>query len=110
MLPQSHQLSLKLLERCPSCRASIPSANIHIIDETDTQVIAHVLCPRCAAKHLASITHQPNGIIGNAIPTDLSYTETLSMLEEVPLTDDQVLALYTKIHASNFITELQLDN
>lgn len=109
MIPASHQLSLKLLERCPSCRASVPQDNIHIIDETDHHVVAHVLCANCNAKHLASIVQQPNGIIGNAIPTDLSYTETLLALDENPLTEDQVLELYTAIHASGFVTHLQAD-
>ncbi len=110
MLPQSHQLSLKLLEKCPSCHAAIPSANIHIIDETDIQVLAHVLCANCSAKHLASIVHQHNGIIGNAIPTDLSYPETLNSIDTAALSEDQVLDLYTKIHSTDFIKSLQTEN
>lgn len=110
MLPASHQLSLKLLERCPSCRATVPPDNIHIIEESDMQVVAHILCPLCQAKHLASILQQPNGIVGNAIPTDLSYDETLNAFAAAPLTENDVLGLHEQIHSSGFITRLEVDN
>lgn len=102
MFPASHQLSLKLLEKCPSCTAMVPQKNIQVIDEGELYVLAHISCGSCSAKHLASIAAYPQGIMGNAIPTDLTAPEAMDALMRKALTENDVLELYRLIHGDRF--------
>lgn len=106
MVPASHQLSLHLMEKCPACRSAIPMQNIHILDETEMNMLAHLSCTRCNNKYLTYIMHQPNGLIGNAVLTDLTYDETISSLGAKRIDEDTVLALYQRTHRPDFINEL----
>ena len=106
MVPASHQLSLHLMEKCPACRSAIPMQNIHILDETEMNMLAHLSCARCNNKYLTYIMHQPNGLIGNAVLTDLTYNETVSSLDGKRIDEDALLVLYQLVHRADFITQL----
>ncbi|OGY89306.1 MAG: hypothetical protein A3B30_03775 [Candidatus Komeilibacteria bacterium RIFCSPLOWO2_01_FULL_52_15] len=107
MQPQAHQLSLKLLEKCPSCQSFVPAANVHILAESDTKLLAHLACQHCTAKYLTYIVNQEHGIVGNAIVTDLSYAEVLAFDSLKPLNEDDVLTLHRSIHSNDFIAYIR---
>lgn len=106
MIPASHQLSLHLMEKCPACRSVISMQNIHILDETEMNILAHLSCERCKNKYLTYIMHQPHGLIGNAVLTDLTYDETISFLDAKRIDENTLLALYQLVHRDDFITQL----
>ena len=106
MIPASHQLSLHLMEKCPSCRSAVPSHNIHIIDETEINMLAHLFCSRCFNKYLTYIVHHPSGLVGNAVMTDLTYEETLRFIADKQLDEDAFLKLYLLIQRNDFISKI----
>lgn len=106
MIPASHQLSLRLMEKCPACRSVVPVKNIHILDETEMNMLAHLACSQCYNKYLTYIVHHPNGLVGNAVLTDLTYDETLLFLSEKRMDEDTFLNLYQLVRRDDFITNL----
>ena len=108
MIPSSHQLSLKLIERCPSCRAFIPMKNIHILNETEMNLSAHLACANCLSKYLTFIVNHPQGLVGNAILTDLDYGETMHFMDENNMSEDEFLAVYRAISRPDFINTLKM--
>lgn len=107
MIPSAHQLSIKLMQRCPSCAAAISNANIHVIHESDEALLAHLACARCLASYIAYIVANNQGILGNAILTDQSYGEILKSMEDEQLTEDEVLSLVTMVESQQLFPLLQ---
>ena len=108
MNESSHQLSLRLIERCPSCHARVPRSNIHIIDETERDLLTHLKCAQCRGMYLTLIIHRSEGLIGNAIATDLTYDETLAIRERPYIDDDEFLALYRMISGGDLVANFNL--
>ena len=108
MNESSHQLSLRLIERCPSCHARVPRGNIHIIDETDRDLLTHLNCAQCRGMYLTLIVHRSEGLIGNAIATDLTYDETLAVRERQQLGEDEFLTLYRMINNGDLLSNFNL--
>ena len=109
MIPSSHQLSLKLIERCPSCHASIPHANIHILDETEMKLLAHLACAHCLSKYLTFIVNHPQGLVGNAILTDLNYRETLHLMNHDAFDEDEFLQLFKLVSRKDFLNNITIE-
>lgn len=110
MIPSSHQLSLKLIERCPSCQSTVPLMNIHILNETDTNITAHMACPHCYSKYLMYIVTHPQGLIGNAILTDLNYEETIALIGQGPMSEDEFLAIYKLTQSADLINSIKFQS
>lgn len=110
MLPSSHQLSLKLLERCPSCHAAIPTSHIHILSESELNMLAHLSCPRCLSKYLTYIMHHPQGLVGNAVLTDLTYDESVRTMDVLPLNENEVLELHRAVHNPEFMYRITINS
>jgi len=108
MLDSSHQLSLKLMQNCPSCRCAITQRNVVILTESEESIIAHTQCPKCNAKFITRITGSPQGITGNAILTDLNAHEARTLLTQRPITDDDFLDMYRIISDKQFIDNLTI--
>src|SRR3989344_8913223 len=107
MIPSSHQLSLRLIEKCPSCHSLIPHRNINILDETENNLFAHLDCAHCHTKYLTYIVNHPQGLIGNAILTDLTYEETLNFIDLKPIDENNFLVIHKAITTTDFIKELK---
>ena len=99
----AHQLSLRLLQHCPSCKAGLSESNINILSETENHLLIHLTCSQCHANHLTHIIQQAQGLMGNAIVTDLSYQETLRCMRNESMTEDAFLELYRAIHQEDFM-------
>ena len=110
MIPSSHQLTLKLLQKCPACQARIPTSGVHILEETENNIIAHLSCGSCRVNYLTYVMNHPQGLVGNAIMTDLNYEEALQFLDTTALTANSFLELYTLIHSPDFIANLQISS
>lgn len=107
MQPSSHQLSLRLLQKCPSCQALFPPAEINILEETETRLLAHLSCSNCLVNYLATISNAPQGIVGNAMVIDVSYKEMLVALEAQAMSENEFLALYKLVRDNTLISNIQ---
>ena len=108
MQNDSHQLSLKLMHQCPSCRKEILKENINVLAETHSDIFAHISCAYCMNNYFTHIEVSERGIIGNALVTDLTFDEALNVLVRDPITEDEFLQLYDKISKNNLIESLKL--
>lgn len=108
MIPLSHQLNIKLMQRCPSCSQGIPATGIRIIRETERNLFAHVSCPACRACYLTHVMAYPQGLAGNSIVTDLTYDEAIAFFEEKPLDEDFFLELYTNIENNTLLPKMRM--
>ena len=104
MIP-SHHLSLKLIQRCPGCKTAFQQARISILRESTTSILAHLNCVKCGVNLLANVVNMPQGLIGNAILTDLNEEEVLSLLSGEALSEDDFLNLYNIIHNKKIIND-----
>lgn len=105
MIP-SHQLSLKLIQRCPACEMPFQQAQVTILSETNLTVLAHLHCTNCRVNLLANVVNMPQGLVGNAMLTDLTVAEALRLLELKQLTEDDFLSLYKSIKNTGMISTL----
>lgn len=91
----SHNLSLKLIQHCPSCNTAFQQAQISIIQETDFTILAHMQCAHCHMNMLANVVTMPQGLVGNAILTDLHLEEVQKLLEAGEMNEDYFLNMFS---------------
>ncbi len=73
----------------------------------ESTVLAHLHCDICNVNLLANVVAMPQGLVGNAILTDLQIDEALPVLETARITEDAFLALYNEIHAKNLLINVR---
>lgn len=71
-------------------------------------MLAHLSCQRCLSKYLTYIIHHPQGLVGNAVLTDLTYDESVRTLETEALTENDVLELHRALHDSEFMQRISI--
>ena len=98
----SHNLSLKLIQRCPACNAAFQQAQISIVQETDFTLLAHMQCQQCRVNLLANVVNMPQGLVGNAILTDIQLEEVGKLLDFEAMEDNYFLNVY------NFVRQKDL--
>lgn len=107
MIPSAHQLSLKLMQRCPSCQAGIPSSQVQVIHENDDSLFAHLTCPRCLVSYIAYVVANQQGLLGNAILTDQSYHELMDSLADVKMNEDEVLSIVKLVETNQLLARIR---
>lgn len=96
-------LNLKLIKKCPICSTSYQQANIQILDESDFGVLTYASCASCKANLLTKFTSLPQGVIGNAILTDLKPQEVLDFATESDIEADEVLDIQAMLSKKELI-------
>ena len=84
-------LNLKLIKKCPICSVDYQPANVQILDENEFGVLTYASCGSCKSNLLTKFTSLPQGVIGNAILTDLSPQEVLDFATDNEIEADDVL-------------------
>jgi len=102
----SHHLSLKLIQRCPACQSAFQRAQVSILMENEMAVLAHMSCLNCGANLIANVITMPQGLVGNAVLTDMTADEAGQLLIERGLTEDEFLNIYAFIHANQLLRKL----
>ena len=100
-------LNLRLIKKCPICSSDYRQANIQILDESDYGVLTYATCHNCAANLLTKFASLPQGVIGNAILTDLSPQEVLDFAGEEELDADEVLDIQKLLSKKELIKNLK---
>lgn len=83
--------NVRLMQRCPMCRAEQVSANVDILEEGAAGFLAFLSCTKCGASLIVRVAAMPQGLVGNAILTDLTSDEVARFTDGCDVTADDVL-------------------
>lgn len=103
----SHNLSLKLIQRCPACNAAFNQARVRVIAESDNTVLAHLSCGNCNVSLLANVVQTKQGLVGNAILVDAGADEVEAYLDNSNMSEDDFLQIYELIHNNKLLIKLK---
>jgi|GEM_PF-3020121 len=106
-MQQPHHLHLKLIQQCPACDTIFDQAQINILLNAEATVLAHLHCETCNVNLLANVVALPQGLVGNAILTDLQISEAMAAIEDGKLTEDTFLALYQEINSKKLLINVR---
>ncbi len=98
---------MRLIKKCPICSGDYRESNIQILDESEYGVLTYASCHICGGNLLTKFASLPQGIIGNAILTDLSPEEVLDFAESSDLEADEVLDIQKLLSAKELIKNLK---
>mgnify|MGYP004004868237 CR=1 FL=1 len=96
-------LNLKLIKKCPICSSDYKQSMIKILDENELGVLTYASCSNCKANLLTKFSSLPQGIIGNAILTDLSPQEVLDFATDNDIDADDVLDIQAMLSKKELI-------
>lgn len=107
MLNINHPLSLKLVRTCPVCSSEYQQSTIQILEESESGVLTYVTCQKCGANLLTKISSVAQGLIGQAILTDLKASEVMDFAIGDDLSADQVLKMQENIYNKQLINKFR---
>lgn len=100
-------LNLRLIRKCPVCSYEYQSSMVQVLDESELGILTYATCSHCGANLLTKFASVPQGVVGNAILTDLKPQEVMDFTVGDDLTADQVLALQEIIKEKNLIKKFK---
>ncbi|MFA6467023.1 MAG: hypothetical protein WCV71_04130 [Patescibacteria group bacterium] len=100
-------LNLKLIKKCPICSSDYQESMIQILDENEFGVLTYATCSSCQANLLTKFSSLPQGIIGNAILTDLNPQEVLDFALGNEIDADNVLDIQAMLSKKELIKNLK---
>jgi transcription elongation factor Elf1 len=98
--------NLRLVQRCPVCKAEQASAQVEILEEMGASFLAYLSCARCGASLIVRVMTLPQGLVGNAILTDLTAEEVLRFASQGNVAADDVLDVWQSLSGGGFLAEL----
>lgn len=99
--------NLRLIKKCPICSSDYRESMIQILDESEYGVLTYATCSSCGANLLTKFTTLPQGVIGNAILTDLSPAEVLDFATDSDINADEVLTIQHLLGKKELIKNLK---
>ena len=96
-------INLHLIKKCPICSADYQPSNVQVLDENELGILTYASCLSCRANLLTKFTSLPQGVIGNAILTDLSPQEVLDFATKSALEADEVLDIQAMLSKKELI-------
>lgn len=99
--------NLRLIKNCPICSSEYRQPNIQVLDESEYSVLTYATCHSCGANLLTKFAGLPQGVIGNAILTDLGPQEVLEFASADDMEADDVLAIQNLLSKKELITNLK---
>ncbi|MFA5126597.1 MAG: hypothetical protein WC465_01180 [Patescibacteria group bacterium] len=103
-------LNLRLIRNCPICQREYMAANVQVLSESEFGVLTYATCSVCGAHLLTKFSNLPQGVVGNAILTDLQAQEVLSFAEQLAVSGDDVLAAHQLLLNKELINEISKNN
>jgi len=105
---QRGQFSLRLVQKCPVCNQDYSTGRIQILDEEGNSFLAYLTCTNCNSSILVRVLTLPQGLVGNAILTDLTSDEVMTFSTERQITSDDVLQIHEFLFKKgDFIQQLK---
>ena len=100
-------LNVRLIRNCPICQHEFKSNAIQVISENDFGALTYMICSACGARLLTKLSMMPQGVVGNAILTDLKAEEVMEFSGSADsIGADDVLAVHKLINNQEFIKQL----
>jgi hypothetical protein len=85
---------LRLIQSCPVCGRDYQEPMLRLLGEGERDMLAHLTCGQCQSKLLIKVLLTPNGVIGNALLTDLFPEEVDSFRKSGAIDANYVLAVH----------------
>jgi hypothetical protein len=91
---------LEISFSCPICGKKYDKHSVHVVSEKDDGVLIHICCGFCEVSSLAVLPKKGSpdgmseGIATVGTLTDLNYDEACELLQEEPISADEVLDVY----------------
>lgn len=100
-------LNLRLIRNCPICQHEFKANSIQVLSENDFGALTYMICAFCGARLLTKLSSMPQGIVGNAILTDLKPEEVMDFSGNAGnIQADDVLAVHQLINDQEFLKQL----
>jgi len=96
-------LNLKLIKRCPVCAQDYHQSMIQVLDESEYGVLTYSTCNNCHSNLLTKFSSLPQGIVGNAILTDLQVQEVMDFAKLDDLGEDDVIYIQQALSQKDLI-------
>ncbi len=100
-------LNLRLIRKCPVCNTAYQQSMIQVLDESEFGVLTYATCNRCGANLLAKFASLPQGVVGNAILTDLKPQEVMDFASNDSVSDNDVLDIQYMISKKELVSNLK---
>ena len=107
MINSNSPLNIKLIKKCPVCAKEYNQAKIQILEESEYGLLTYATCSQCGSSLLTRFSSLPQGIIGNAILTDLKAQEVMDFAIGDDLTPDEALSMQEMIYKNNLINNFK---
>ena len=108
MLSRQYPSNIRLLKKCPVCTTDYQQSMVQVLDESEFGLLTYASCNLCGANLLTRFSSLPQGIIGNAILTDLKPEEVMSFVQASSISADHVLIIQQEIN-KNLINKFRQD-
>ncbi len=100
-------LNLRLIRRCPICNIEYKQSMIQVLDENEFGLLTYATCNSCGSNLLTKFSSLPQGVVGNAILTDLKSEEVLEFAAGDDISDDDVLYIQQAISKKDLINKFK---
>lgn len=93
---------LEVLLDCPVCNFKYEPDSVKVVDGRQNVLLVHVTCGNCKTSSLALVSKNTSGMtaVTMGMLTDLDYEEAGWMLEQAPITADEVLDIHQAVDIS----------
>lgn len=90
---------LEILLDCPVCNSKYEPDSVKVVSARPNVLLVHVSCSGCKSNSLALVSKNTSGMtaVNMGMLTDLDYEESSWMLEQSPVSADEVLDLHQAI-------------
>lgn len=100
--------NLKIVRRCPVCANEYNQNKIQVLEESEHGLLTYISCQTCGANLLTKISSLAQGLVGQAILTDLQAAEVMNFAVGDDLTADEVLQMQENIYNKQLINQFRL--
>jgi hypothetical protein len=91
------QHSLRLVKNCPVCQTEYVEGRVEILQELNNAFLAYLTCTNCSTAMMMKVAFLAQGLVGNAVITDLQIDEVLDLINEEKISMDEVLDFHQNI-------------
>ena len=107
MINSNSPLNIKLIKKCPVCANDYNQSQIQVLHESDYGILTYATCKKCSSNLLTKFSSLPQGIVGNAILTDLKPQEVIDFAIGDDLEADQILDMQKMIKDNSLINNFK---
>ena len=101
--------SIRLIQDCPVCGRKYQSNRVEIIDEIGNSFLAYLTCNFCHSNLIVKVINMPQGLVGNAILTDLTPEEVLRFSDENRISTDDILNVHQSLNHNKIFNYLKIN-